>query len=145
MGWNSNQRSHSDIDVWWNYMYRAILWCWRNTLKVLLPLDNATFPNNNYRFQQDNDPKHKTKISKHVILMMLWSFSAFFKEIQKQSWKFSCNLPAFLVLPNFTCQWFRNTLENLVKILTTFYISGLLRPACLHRTFGFHHCWFVFR
>lgn len=30
----------------------------RNTL---LPFLNATFPDNNYRFQQDNDPKHTSK------------------------------------------------------------------------------------
>ena len=27
----------------------------------LLPFVNATFPDNNYRFQQDNDPKHTSK------------------------------------------------------------------------------------
>ena len=29
--------------------------------KVLLPFMQMTFPDGDYRFQQDNDPKHKSK------------------------------------------------------------------------------------
>ena len=29
--------------------------------KVLLPFTQSTFPDGDYRFQQDNDPKHKSK------------------------------------------------------------------------------------
>ena len=30
--------------------------------KVLLPFTHSTFPDGDYRFQQDNDPKHKSKL-----------------------------------------------------------------------------------
>jgi len=34
----------------------------------LFPFVNATFPNNNYRFQQDNDPKHTSKCCLNITL-----------------------------------------------------------------------------